>query len=118
MTLSQAIVLAQKSAPPADAPKSGMGMETIFILVLMFAVFYLLILRPQKKRDQKRKEMLTQIRKGDQVRTIGGIFAEVIAVKETYVIVQTDKETDATLKVSRAAISAILNEDGSEISGK
>jgi len=111
--ISQLIFLAQESAP---APKGSGGglMQTLFFLGLIFMVFYWLILRPQKKKEQQRRQMLSQVRKGDQVRTIGGIFGEVASVKEKFVIINVDKQSGATLKVSRSAVSAIIAEESDE----
>jgi preprotein translocase subunit YajC len=97
-----------RSAPPGSDP---------FIWILPIAlifVFYFLILRPQKKREQKRREMLAAIKKGDQVRTIGGIFGEVVSAKEEFVILLVDKERGTTLKVDRNAISTIVGGEAIE----
>ena len=89
-------------------------LPTLFFFALIFAVFYFLILRPQKKREQKRREMLQQVKKGDRVRTVGGIYGEATSVKEKYILLRVDKQSGTTIKVNRAAVSAILDEESEE----
>ena len=103
---------------PAQAPGGLVQMlPMLFLLGSFFAVFYFLFLRPQKKKDQERKAMLDKVQKGDRVMTIGGIYGEVVAVKENYVLVQVDKERGTTLKVGRTAINNVVTTDSAEQEG-
>ena len=67
----------------AATATAGVGemLGMILPLVLMFVVFYFLLIRPQKKKDKKVKEMLAALKNGDRVCTIGGIYGTVTAVK-------------------------------------
>ena len=56
--------------------------------VLVFGVFYLLLIRPQKKKDKELKEMRENLNVGDKVTTIGGIIAHVAKVEENAVILE------------------------------
>ena len=56
--------------------------------VLVFGVFYLLLIRPQKKKDKQLKEMRSNLNVGDKVTTIGGIIANVAKVDENAVILE------------------------------
>ena len=56
--------------------------------VLVFGVFYLLLIRPQKKKDKQIKEMRSNLNVGDKVTTIGGIIANVAKVEENAVILE------------------------------
>lgn len=60
----------------------------IGIWILVFVVFYFILVRPQKKKDQKLKEMRNSIEKGDTVVTIGGIIAKVAKVEEDRIILE------------------------------
>ena len=63
---------------------AGVGemLGMILPLVLMFVVFYFLLIRPQKKKDKKVKEMLAALKNGDRVCTIGGIYGTIVALKD------------------------------------
>ena len=56
--------------------------------VLVFGVFYLLLIRPQKKKDKQLKEMRSNLNVGDKVTTIGGIVANVAKVEENILILE------------------------------
>lgn len=51
-------------------------------LVFMVAIFYFLLIRPQRKKDKKVKEMLNSLKQGDRVTTIGGIFGTITNIKD------------------------------------
>lgn len=63
---------------------AGMGemLSMLLPLVLMFVVFYFLLIRPQKKKDKKVKEMLAALKAGDRVCTIGGIYGTITNIKD------------------------------------
>lgn len=60
----------------------------IVMWVVVFAVFYFLLIRPQKKKDKKLKEMRSAIAAGDKVTTIGGMIATVAKVEEDSVVLE------------------------------
>ena len=70
-------------------PEQG-GMSMLMPMVLIFAIFYLLVFRPQKKEQQEKKKMRETLKKNDQVVTIGGVHGTVVLVKEKTVIVRID----------------------------
>jgi len=63
------------------APEGGMFMQ-LMPLVLIFAVFYFLLIRPQQKKAKEHKAMIAAVRRGDKVVTAGGIFGKVTKVQE------------------------------------
>ena len=69
----------------AATATAGVGemLGMILPLVLMFVVFYFLLIRPQKKKDKKVKEMLAALKNGDRVCTIGGIYGTITSIKRT-----------------------------------
>lgn len=60
----------------------------LFMWVVVFGVFYLLLIKPQKKKDKELKEMRENLKVGDKVTTIGGIIAHVAKVEENVVILE------------------------------
>lgn len=58
----------------------GSGMEMIFLFVPLMAIWYFLLIRPQRRQAKKRQETLSAIRRGDQVVTGGGIVGKVVKV--------------------------------------
>ena len=81
-------------------------MQFIVPYALIFLIFYALVFKPQKDKQNKRKGMLANLKKNDEVITAGGIHGTIVNVKETTVVVriddnvkmEVDKEVIATIK--------------------
>ena len=65
------------------------GMYSIVLLVLMFALLYFFMIRPENKRKKKAQEMRDSLKKGDEITTIGGIIGTICAVKENTIVIET-----------------------------
>ena len=77
-------------------------------IILLFVVMYMLMIRPQKKKEQQRQKMLGELKKGDQVITIGGLHGVVKNIKDNEVTLVVDEQKDIRLKYSREAISTVV----------
>ena len=65
------------------------GMQSIILLVVMFALIYFFMIRPENKRKKKAQEMRDSLKKGDTITTIGGIIGTICAVKENTIVIET-----------------------------
>ena len=83
----------------------------LFPLVIMFVVFYFLLIRPQKKKQQTRNTMLNALQKGDKIVTIGGLHGTILELSEDTVVLRVNDVTKMTF--DRSAISHKVN-TGSE----
>ena len=81
-------------------------MPLIFIILIM----YFLLIRPQKKREKQINAMRANIKVGDEVITIGGIYGTVVRVKDEQLVIQVGADK-TRLEVTRWAISKVLNEE-------
>jgi len=89
---------------PAPGPMGcGGGTEQIGLLLLMFAVLYFLMIRPQQKRAKQHEAMIGALKKGDIVRTNGGIRGEITALDERDVTLEVADRT--RIKVLRSHIA-------------
>lgn len=97
--------------PTAETMPAGAGYMPIIWLVVMFAVFYFMLIRPQKKQEKKQKEMLAALQVGDKVVTIGGICGKIAKLKDDYAYIETgfvgNPNEKATLKLERSAIRTV-----------
>jgi len=84
------------------------GYEGIIMLVIMFAIFYFLLIRPQQKRAKQHKELIEALKVGDQVVTAGGIHGRVAAVQD--VVVTLEVATGVKIKVNRSSIVSTRQE--------
>ncbi len=89
----------------AAGSSQGSFMMTIVTFGLVFVIFYFFIIRPQNKKQKETEKMISALKKGDKVITIGGIHGEVSSTKENTVIVKVDE--NCKLEFSRSAISSV-----------
>ena len=75
-------------------------------LVLIFAVFYFLLIRPQQRKARDHRNMLSQLKRNDEVMTTGGVFGKVQALTETEVTL--DVGPNMKLRVSRSHIAQLF----------
>ncbi len=81
----------------------------ILPLILIFAIMYFLLIRPQQKKAREHQTMLGALRRGDQVVTGGGIVGKVTKVKEGENEVEVEIAQGVTVRVMRHTITAVLN---------
>ena len=91
-------------------PMGGMG-STMIMLILMVAVFYFMLIRPENKRKKEAEEMRSAVKKGDKITTIGGIVGTVVDVKEHNIVIETSAD-QVRLELAKWALST--NETASE----
>lgn len=100
-------------APTTTPPAGQDSMLSILILPLtLFAIFYFLVFRPQRKEQKRRMEMLSQVKKGDKVLTHAGIIGTLVNMKDDEVTVEVDD--NVRIRFSRAAIAQVLNAETKE----
>lgn len=88
----------------ATTPSTGGSLVSFIIpLVLMFAVFYFLLIRPQKKKQTTRNNMLNALQKGDKIVTIGGLHGTLLELADDTVVIRVNDVTKLTF--DRNAIS-------------
>jgi len=78
----------------------------IIPFVLLIAVFYLFLIRPEQKKKKKLNEMRQNLTVGTQVTTIGGIVGEIVSIKDDYITVETSEDR-VRIQFMRSAISNI-----------
>lgn len=94
------------ASPASDAPVpsgGGFGWENIGLLVLMFAVFYFLLIRPQQKRQKEHEKMLEALQKGQTVRTNGGIRGDIVDLDDKTVTLLVAEKTRINVLRSHVA---------------
>jgi preprotein translocase subunit YajC len=81
-------------------------MESIFLIVAMFAVLYFLMIRPQMKRAKEHKALIEGLQKGDEVVTAGGVLGRVSKVGDAHLSLEVAPNVE--IQVQRAAVQTIL----------
>jgi preprotein translocase subunit YajC len=97
-------------APPQQgggaAGGSGNLLFTLLPFVLIFAIFYFLVIRPQAKRQKETVKMLDSLKQGDRVVTSGGLFGTVAGVKDNVVVLKVADQV--RVEVAKSAITAVV----------
>lgn len=91
---------AQDAAPQADP------FGFLLPMVVIFAAFYFLLIRPQQKKQKAHAELVKGLSVGDEILTIGGMLGSVTAVSEHYATVRISD--DVEIKIQKSAVSAVV----------
>ena len=85
------------------APRQGANGTFVFFLNMsaVVLIFYFLLIRPQRKEQNRQKQMIASIGKGDEIVTSGGIVGTVIRADDDRLIIKTGGETKITIERSR-----------------
>jgi preprotein translocase subunit YajC len=86
--------------------QGGMGMALIIQLVLIVAIFYFILILPQRREQKRHREMLAALRPGDSIVTAGGLIGEIIQLRDDQI---TLKSGESRLVIERARVSRLLN---------
>lgn len=103
MSFFIASAVAQTQAAPAQ---QGNPMITLLMFGGMFLFMYLLIIRPQRKRQKEHQNLVSALAKGDEVIMTSGMLGKIIKVDENYVVLETGNNVE--LKFQKVAVHAVL----------
>jgi preprotein translocase subunit YajC len=96
--------LSAQQGPAAAQPRAAFG---FFVpMILIFAVFYLLLILPQRKKQKKHMEMVENLRSGDRIITTGGIFGSVMGVQKDRIELKV--ASNVKIEITKSAVGAIL----------
>lgn len=90
------------------AQASGSGMIALLPLVAIFAIFYVMLILPQQKKQKKWQQMLATLKNGDRVVTSGGIRGTVISIKEDAIQLRVPPD-NLRIEVARSAVVSLAN---------
>ena len=79
---------------------------TFLPLVLIFVVFYFFLIRPQRKKDKQVKDMLNNLKAGDRICTIGGIYGTIVGIKDDTITLSVGRD-NLSMVVARWAIRSV-----------
>ena len=94
---------------PAPGGATG-GLVQFLPMIFIFVIFYFLLIAPMRKKQKKAQEMLSKLKKGDEVITSGGIFGRITAMDDERGFVILQVSDNAKIKVLRSAIGGLAGE--------
>ncbi len=106
-------LLAQEAAPaPAGNDPSSL-IRMVLPLIIIFGLFYFIMLRPQKKKEDEFRQLVSNLKETDHIVTIGGIHGVVTNVQRDAdrVTVRVDDSTGTKLRINTSAIARVITDD-------
>ena len=92
---------------PQAEPEGG-GTSPIYMiifLVLIFALFYFILIRPQRKKQKEQQKLTQELKRGEKVITIGGMYGQIESISEDSVVIKV--ESGALIRMARNAIAGV-----------
>jgi preprotein translocase subunit YajC len=87
----------------------GSGVFQLLPMLLIIGVFYMLLIRPQQKRQRELQETISQLKAGDRVVTTGGLIGTITSVRDTSFLIRSGEKS--ILEISRSAVAGIQEEE-------
>ena len=88
---------------------NGDLLGSLLPLIVLFAIFYFLVILPQKKQAKQHKEMVDSLKKGDKIVTIGGIIAEVVKNEDSFIKAKIADNVE--VKIDKSAVARKLDDE-------
>lgn len=102
----------------AGAGEATMGMGSLLLpLILMLALMYFLMIRPENKRKKQAEEMRNSLKKGDQITTIGGIVGKIVHVTDDTIVIETSDDR-VRMELAKWAVSTNNSNPPADKKGK
>lgn len=86
---------------PPEGGEQG-GLMSFLPLILVVVVFYFFFIRPQMKKSKEQRKFREELKKGDEVLTLGGILGKVVKIDETTIVIETEGQTK--IKVVKSGV--------------
>ena len=102
-------LLADAAATGAEMPEMSTGATIIYYavqflpMILIFVIFYFMLIRPQRKKDKEAKQMLENLKVGDRICTIGGIYGTIVRIKDQVLTIEVG-EQKTQMMIARWAV--------------
>ena len=115
--LSPVALLAMGSPPGGgQGAPGGAGALGMFVpMILIFAIFYFMLIRPQQRKEKERRTMITNLKTGARVLFGGGIYGTVTNVKENAFIIKIAE--NVKIEVARSAVTQVLDKGDKPVDG-
>ena len=104
------IVFLAQTTQPTSGPGDFFHSQWPILLILLLVMWVVMFL-PKRKQDRSRNQMLENMKRGDEVQTIGGVIGKVVEPREDRVLVKVDESSNTKIWFARSAIARVTSED-------
>lgn len=101
-------LMASATTTQAEAVTGGSPFTAFLPLIIIFVIFWVVLILPQRKQQKKRDAMLSALKKGDKVITIGGMHGEIIQIDDDEIRLRVADKVE--LRMLRSAVSRVKGE--------
>jgi preprotein translocase subunit YajC len=123
--LKEIAIVAQTTVPvPGSAGTSSATTQAIqdppfwagpmMPFILLIILMYVFMFRSKKGQEKKRQDLINQLKKGDEVQTIGGEFGRVMETRDDRILVKVDESSNTKIWYARSAIHRVVGADKAE----
>ncbi len=92
----------------AEGGQGAGGLAGFLPIIILFAIFYFLLIRPQQKKAKEHREMISNLKKGNRIVTSGGIYGTITTIDDTTIGLEIAEKVK--IKVSRGNVAAVVSE--------
>ncbi len=92
----------------------GQNSQSIIIMVVLLAVMYFMLIRPQNKKDKQDREMRSNLQVGDEIMTVGGIYGKVVRIREDRLTIASGAEK-TKLEITKTAVANKVDEKAGKV---
>jgi preprotein translocase subunit YajC len=86
----------------------GQGSSSLIFMVAMFAIFYFMLIRPQRKKDKQVRDMRASLKRGDEIITIGGLHGKIVKIADDHIIIEME-HAKQRIKIQKWAVHSVTN---------
>ncbi|HKK98792.1 MAG TPA: preprotein translocase subunit YajC [Desulfotignum sp.] len=101
-------MIATAFAMGANEGQAAGGLAGFLPIIILFAIFYFLLIRPQQKKAKEHREMIANLKKGSRIITSGGIYGTIIAIDDTTIGLEIAEKVK--IKISRGNVAALVSD--------
>lgn len=98
-----------QTAHAQGAPQGGDAFGFLLPMIIIFAAFYFLLIRPQNKKQKAHAELVSNLKAGDEILTAGGILGVITGISEHYAIVKVSDNTE--IKIQKSSVAQVVPKD-------
>lgn len=103
--ISSLLPLAATSTAATSQSTVSSMLITFLPLIAIFVIFYLLLIRPQRKKEKETQKMRSSVQVGDEVTTIGGIMGRVVTIKDDTLVIETGADR-SKIRIKKWAVQS------------
>jgi len=100
------MLLTAAAEAPAAAPAGAPIIAQVIPFLIVLLMFYFLLLRPQQIQQKRRQEMLSKLKRGDRILTVGGLYGEIVAMRDDVLTVRLADNVE--VKMTKNGVSSVV----------